>query len=107
MVFTLYDVHGPYPVGATTFAIPLDEFTNPEDRILGEAKLKTSASGRPNEPALKFEEVAFTAFYPADVHGDGKKKLRRGMGWIPRYAGAFKARITTLDMRTQSFYVDL
>ena len=31
MVFTLYDVHGPYPVGATTFAIPLDEFTNPED----------------------------------------------------------------------------
>ncbi|KAI0089141.1 platelet-activating factor acetylhydrolase, isoform II-domain-containing protein [Irpex rosettiformis] len=84
MVFTLYDIHGPHPVGATTFAIPLDEFTNPDDRIIGEGKVKSNIPGRPNEPALKLEEVAFTAFYPAGVKSDGGKRLRRGLGWIPK-----------------------
>ncbi len=87
MVFTLYDTPGPYPVGATTFAIPLDEFASPEDRIVGEAKVKASASGHPNEPALKLEEVAFTAFYPAELNaaGGGRKRISKGLGWIPRY----------------------
>lgn len=82
MVLTLHDVPGPYPVGATTFVVPID-LDNPDDRVLSDATVKSTAAGRPDEPALKLEEVAFTAFYPANL--DGLKHPTKGLSWIPRW----------------------
>ncbi|KAI0346777.1 hypothetical protein BDW22DRAFT_1351049 [Trametopsis cervina] len=79
-MFTLPDVPGPYPVGATTFAVPID-LPNPQDRIVGDGKVKATAAGNPHEPALKLEELAFTAFYPAEVNGG--RRVRKGMAWLP------------------------
>jgi platelet-activating factor acetylhydrolase len=85
MVYTLFDAHGPHPVGATTFAITVN-VCNPQERILSDAKVKATAAGRPAEPALKLEEVAFTAFYPAKIDVSGKRPPGKGLQWIPRYA---------------------
>lgn len=80
-MFTLPEAPGRYPVGATTFAVPINT-TNESSRIIGRAKLKPSSGGQPDTPALKLEEVAFTAYYPADT--DTHVKLQKGVHWIPR-----------------------
>lgn len=82
-MFTFPEIPGRYPVGATTFAVPIDVANN-EDRVIGEGRLKHTSGGRPNEPALKLEEVAFTAFYPADIEKSRGTGFRQGMSWIPR-----------------------
>lgn len=79
MVLTLPKVPGPYAVGVTTFAVAVPAQTD-EDRIIGTAKLKGHA-GTAGAPALKLEEVAFTAYYPADV-SSGSAGQR--VGWIPK-----------------------
>ena len=85
-MFTLPDVPGRYPVGATTFAVSVG-VADPADRVLGEhPRLKASSGGGANEPALKLEEVAFTVFYPARIGESSGKTLRKGLAWIPRYA---------------------
>ncbi|KAF9495463.1 hypothetical protein BDN71DRAFT_1482722 [Pleurotus eryngii] len=56
-----------HPVGATTFAVRV----NPS-KVIGNARLN-------NEPALHLEEVAFTAYYPADP-----ATHRKGMPWLLR-----------------------
>lgn len=80
-MFTLPEVHGKYPVGATTFAIPVPA-EDDAARVVGHAKLKASSGGVPDTPALKLEEVAFTAYYPADVRA--VKHAHKGVHWVPR-----------------------
>ena len=78
-MFSLPEVHGKYPVGATTFAVPITA-QDDASRIVGRAKLKPSSGGQPDTPALKLEEVAFTAYYPADT----QMAAHKGMYWLPR-----------------------
>lgn len=58
-----------HPVGATTFAVRVSP-----SKVIGNARLN-------NEPALHLEEVAFTAYYPADP-----ATRRKGMPWLLRWA---------------------
>lgn len=78
-MFSLPEVHGRYPVGATTFAIPVTA-QDDASRVVGRAKLKPSSGGQPDTPALKLEEVAFTAYYPADM----QVVAHKGVHWLPR-----------------------
>lgn len=57
-------------VGATTFAAPVRQALT-----IGSAKLRGSDS-----PALKLEEIVFTAFYPAQV----TRNQRKGLDWLIR-----------------------
>lgn len=88
-MFTLPDVVGSYPVGATTFAIPV-AVNDEAARVTGQARLKSSSGGTLNTPALKLEEVAFTAYYPADPHyaSNPSRKLPKRMHWIARLVTA-------------------
>ena len=80
-MFTLPQAHGPYPVGSTTFAVPISSSDSP-GYFVGDTKLRASIGGDGERPALKLEEVAFAAFYPADVTqgGSGATSLQ----WTPR-----------------------
>ncbi|KZT13050.1 uncharacterized protein LAESUDRAFT_754072 [Laetiporus sulphureus 93-53] len=83
-MFTLPDIAGRYPVGATTFAIPLND-----PQVIGSGKLRRPSGNVTREPALLLEEVVFTAFYPADisnpsVDGTPPEKLRKSMEWVPK-----------------------
>lgn len=80
-MLTLPEIPGKYPVGATTFAIPIVT-KNEASRTIGRAKLKPSSGGEPDTPAVKLEEVAFTAYYPADT--SSARKLQKSVHWIPR-----------------------
>jgi platelet-activating factor acetylhydrolase len=79
-MLSLPNITGHYEVGATTFALPL---RSPE--VIGSAKLRVPGTDE-LRPALLLEEVAFTAFYPAETSGsDSFSKLRRGVDWLVRY----------------------
>ncbi|OSX60109.1 hypothetical protein POSPLADRAFT_1047583 [Postia placenta MAD-698-R-SB12] len=83
-MFTLPDIPGRYPVGATTFAVPLES-----PQAVGSAKLRHSSGNTPYEPALLLEEVVFTVFYPADLQspsadGTQPEQLRKTMDWVPK-----------------------
>ena len=83
-MFSLPDVPGKFEVGATTFALPLND-----PQAIGTAKLAKSSGNTPHEPALLLEEIVFTVFYPADIHSpsaDGvpPEKLKKSMDWVPR-----------------------
>jgi platelet-activating factor acetylhydrolase len=69
------DIVGPYKVGATTFSLPLRSSS-----VIGSAKVRHSKEGL--KPALSLEEVAFTAFYPADLAGGTYSK--HGLDWLIR-----------------------
>ncbi|PPQ77726.1 LOW QUALITY PROTEIN: hypothetical protein CVT25_011160, partial [Psilocybe cyanescens] len=69
----LPQIHGRFPVGVTTFATPVRPA-----RPIGTIKLKSNQS---QESALYLEEVAFTAYYPADVKATTSKK---GVPWFLR-----------------------
>ncbi|KIP04546.1 hypothetical protein PHLGIDRAFT_129421 [Phlebiopsis gigantea 11061_1 CR5-6] len=80
-MFTLPEAPGKYAVGATTFAVPViakDEAS----RIVGRGTLKSSSGGLPGTAALKLEEIAFTAYYPAETKSS--VKLHKGVNWVPR-----------------------
>ncbi|CAA7260046.1 unnamed protein product [Cyclocybe aegerita] len=70
-------IQGRFSVGVTTFVTPV----RPPQSI-GTAKLKRSAGKKQEQPshALFLEEVAFTAYYPADVSAASKK----GVPWFLR-----------------------
>ncbi|KAG6903475.1 hypothetical protein C0995_005498 [Termitomyces sp. Mi166 len=74
----LSNASGPFPVGATTFVTSV-----PFPRQVGSIKLQSN-----NEPALFLSEVAFTAYYPADI----SKSTKKGLDWIPVYPNAPLAR---------------
>jgi len=83
-MFSLPDVPGKFPVGATKFALPLND-----PQVVGKAKLAKSSGNTPHEPALLLEEVVFTAFYPADINstsadGTPPEKLKKSLSWVPR-----------------------
>lgn len=87
-MFTLPDIPGRYPVGATTFAVPLES-----PQAVGSAKLRHSSGNTPYEPALLLEEVVFTVFYPADLQspsadGTQPEQLRKTMDWVPKSVSA-------------------
>lgn len=69
-MFFLHEFAGRYPVGATTFVTPVRL-----PRIIGSAKLPDS------QPALRLEEVAFTAYYPAETTS---KSTCKGLHWVTR-----------------------
>ncbi|KAI0796861.1 platelet-activating factor acetylhydrolase [Abortiporus biennis] len=89
-MFTLPEFPGQYKVGSTTFAIPVGTAGTYEPVVVGSSKLNESAlHGSPGSPALTFEEVVFTAYYPADVDqntskGFWRSGLHRSMHWLAR-----------------------
>jgi len=79
-MWTLADILGKYPVGATTFATSLGD-----GHVVGTSKLKsgTSSGGAPHAPALVLKEVVFTAYYPADVSQTAQgKNPSKGLYWL-------------------------
>ena len=100
-MFSLPEIHGKYPVGATTFAITVPA-SDDASRVVGDAKLKPSSDGIPGSPALKLEEVAFTAYYPADV--GAVKHAQKGVHWVPRCAisNVHSVRLLTQTTKDQS-----
>lgn len=73
----LPDTNGRFPVGVTTFATPVRPA-----RAIGSVKLKNVQSKDKPKNALYLEEVAFTAYYPADINANSRK----GAPWLLRYA---------------------
>lgn len=65
---------GRFPVGATTFKLAVPRCP------LSSAKVRSASSGL--KDALVLEEVAFTAYYPADV---SLKGTPRGLNWLLRF----------------------
>lgn len=65
-------------MGVTTFVTPVQQ-----PQTVGSIKLKRSRRSRQDqsEHALFLEEVAFTAYYPAEVNASSKK----GVPWLIRY----------------------
>ncbi|KAF9464383.1 platelet-activating factor acetylhydrolase [Collybia nuda] len=74
----LPEIPGRFPVGATTFVTPVRPA-----RSVGSASILNSLSNTP-EPALYLEEVAFTAYYPADTRVNGTQKIQHGLNWVLR-----------------------
>lgn len=70
-------IEGRFPVGVTTFTTPVRPA-----RSIGSAKLKSPRASRQDasQHAFFLEEVAFTAYYPADVDVTSKK----GIPWFLR-----------------------
>lgn len=78
LMLSLPEFHGRFPVGATTFKLPVST------KVLGTAKIYRDghSDGGPSvKPALKLDEVIFTAYYPAQVKGSNMKK---GLDWLLR-----------------------
>ncbi|KAF8663408.1 hypothetical protein AX16_000980 [Volvariella volvacea WC 439] len=72
------DIHGQYPVGASTFVTPAKP-----SRVIGSVRrAPDDTSVPPWEPALKLEEIAFTAYYPADI--TTTPKPIKGLNWLLR-----------------------
>lgn len=73
------DISGRYPVGATTFTHPVCPAFN-----VGSAKRKSI--NLTSEPALRLEEIAFTAYYPSRTcdldAGKSSGKFRKGLDWL-------------------------
>lgn len=77
---SLSDPQGKYQVGATTFARPVSPF------VVGTAKL---VSDDQLLPALQLDEVAFTAYYPAQAKG-----FIKGLDWLIRCATQPESRLS-------------
>jgi platelet-activating factor acetylhydrolase len=76
LVFRLYLPHVPgrFPVGMTTFVTPISP-----SQLVGTAKLKNTRTGQLDH-ALTLEEVAFSAYYPADISSNASN----GVPWLLR-----------------------
>ncbi|KAJ7044522.1 platelet-activating factor acetylhydrolase, isoform II-domain-containing protein [Mycena alexandri] len=68
---------GANPVGATTFVAAVN---------LAVAVGSATLAGTTNDPALVLEEIAFTAYYPADL--SQRPRPRKGLDWLLRPVGA-------------------
>jgi platelet-activating factor acetylhydrolase len=64
---------GPFSVGATHFRLPVSP-----PQTYGTAQIRNRSTGK-LEPALVLEEMAFTAYYPAEVKG-----IKKGIDWLQR-----------------------
>ncbi|KAI0050253.1 hypothetical protein FA95DRAFT_1536850 [Auriscalpium vulgare] len=78
-MFFLKEATGPFAVGAATFTVPVRP-----PRVIGTAaiSLTSSAGDQRLEPALRLEEVAFTAYYP--IARESTKTWRKGVSWLMR-----------------------
>ncbi|KAH6915134.1 platelet-activating factor acetylhydrolase, isoform II-domain-containing protein [Coprinopsis sp. MPI-PUGE-AT-0042] len=74
----LPSIQGRFPVGITTFVAPVKS-----PRPIGNVKLRKPHKTRPSHhnSALYLEEVAFTAYYPADT---SSKPTKQGVDWLIR-----------------------
>jgi platelet-activating factor acetylhydrolase len=77
-MFFLPAIQGRFPVGITTFVTPVKS-----PQPIGNVKLRKPHTARPSHKnsALFLEEVAFTAYYPADV---SSKTVKHGVDWLIR-----------------------
>lgn len=95
-MFTLHDIPGRFPVGATTFVCPVRPSVT-----VGSGKLRHTPKGEISadhaQPALQLEEVAFTAYYPAQTRNlDGSREFRKGLDWLIRYVKSMVIEWATL-----------
>ncbi|KAI0249989.1 platelet-activating factor acetylhydrolase [Lactifluus subvellereus] len=67
---------GPYPVGATTFTLPVRP-----TRVFGTAAVRTETGQI--APALRLEEVSFTAYYPVS-RTTAESRWKKWLDWFPR-----------------------
>ncbi len=67
---------GPYSVGAVTFVLPVRPAC-----VIGGATVRTETGQ--TVPALRLEEVSFTAYYP--VSPTAMKSRWNWLNWFPRY----------------------
>lgn len=78
---------GPYTVGATTFVRSIPE---QDQVVVGTGHVRSETNSQETRPALKLEEIAFTAFYPAEIHNAnswtsrlwGHHRTRKGIPWM-------------------------
>ncbi|KAH7931206.1 hypothetical protein BV22DRAFT_998558 [Leucogyrophana mollusca] len=75
-MFSLPDIGGRFAVGATTFRVPVTQ-----SRSFGNAQVRSYDTDSETKPALSLEEVAFTAYYPAQVDCG---KTKKGLLWLIR-----------------------
>jgi len=80
-------IPGRYAVGVTTFVTPVSS-----PRPIGSVKLRNGSSEASSgtstpqgqaKPALFLEEVAYTAYYPADISSKAAKAAK-GVDWFIR-----------------------
>ncbi|EGO27802.1 hypothetical protein SERLADRAFT_447019 [Serpula lacrymans var. lacrymans S7.9] len=69
-------IKGRYPVGATTFQLAV-----PSPITVGTSKIRAGGQNGDLKSALVVEEIAFTAYYPAQVRNI---KRTRGLDWLIR-----------------------
>ncbi|KAK7695749.1 hypothetical protein QCA50_000386 [Cerrena zonata] len=87
-MFTLPNVQGRYEVGCTTFAATL-----PQEITIPSSKYKSShIPGRvAHTPVLTMKQIAFTAFYPADIDSlRGSRSARKPRKTVPWLSGSVK-----------------
>ncbi|KAF9006574.1 platelet-activating factor acetylhydrolase, isoform II-domain-containing protein [Cyathus striatus] len=75
-MLSLPSIRGTHPVGVTSFATALPR------RPIGALKIRDPRTGKV-DPALWLEDVAFTAYYPADSSSNDSKDCKRAL-WFPR-----------------------
>ena len=68
---------GPYDVGVTTFTLPV----RPTE-VIGKATVRTETGQI--TPALRLEEVSFTAYYPASPTTKEQSRQPTWLNWLPR-----------------------
>lgn len=75
----LPEIQGRFPVGISTFVTPVHPA-----RPIGSVKRRPARNAPSDQtlPALMLEEVAFTAYYPADTSKLSKPKA--GSNWFVR-----------------------
>jgi platelet-activating factor acetylhydrolase len=73
---------GPYAVGAATFVLPVRPAL-----VVGGAAIRTETGQK--VPALRLEEVSFTAYYP--VSPTIPKSRWPWLNWFPRYILRFSS----------------
>jgi platelet-activating factor acetylhydrolase len=76
-MFFLPEIQGRFAVGAITFVTPVRPAC-----AVGSARLRNSSS----TPAFCLQEVAFTAYYPAELTS---KTARKGVDWLIRLVELF------------------
>lgn len=74
----LENPRGPYVVGAATFVLPVRPTS-----VIGSAAVLTETGQ--TVPALRLEEVSFTAYYPVSPSTTKSRCQWNWLNWFPRY----------------------
>lgn len=84
-MFSLHQFNGRFCVGASTFVAPVRP-----PLTIGSAKLPGRSPDHTLRPALQLEEIAFTAYYPANISPGGSKNISKGLHWLIRYKSSIR-----------------